>query len=282
MGTTHLMSRIASDQLGTWAHIYEGDHQMTGDNDGVMSNNIKCRIDLSQALSQRLGRQMSMMSVYKVNYIKLALRNIDDSNDNDGGMLFQGKLHHWGPSKHRINAMKLARQIEDKQGEDLVGDVFGPLDNNRTYKGMRFNWDSDNQTFLATTENFSVLSGQQWDMHELFNIYEASQLTNENTYSNALWTSGRCGYPNQMGVDISMTNMISTERAIFGDDASFDIFDPKSAPFEIHFGDAPIEVLGGLLVLDLTHSAVDNGQLTTVDDEFALEVTIGVTGWSDF
>lgn len=282
MATTHLMSRIASDQLGTWAHVYQGDHEMTGDNDGVMSNPIKVRIDLSQALSQRLGRQMSMMSVYKVNYIKLALRNIDNANDNDAGMLFQGKLHHWSPNKHRVNAMKLARQVENKQGEGIVGDVFGPLDNTTTYKGMRFNWDSDNQTFLATTESFSTLSGQQWDLAELFNAYEASKQVDENTYTNALWSSGRCGYPNQIGVDISMTNMVSTERAIFGDNASFDIYDPKSSPFEIHFGDAPIEVLGGLLHLDLTHSSVDNGDLTTVDDEFSLEVTIGVTGWSDF
>lgn len=275
------MSRAASGTKSAWVHTYQGNNLLTVDPDGLMSSPRKVRIDLSQALSQRLGRQMSMMSTYKVNYIRIELLNVDNLNDNDAGALFAGKLHYWSPSKHRINAMQLARQVEQKQGEGNVGDLFGPLDNTVTYKGMRFNWDSDSQVQFATTESFSTLSGSEWDLDELFNVYELSKNVGPTTYTNALWDSGRCGYPEQMGVAFSMTNMISTERQIFGDGASFDIYDPKSNAYEIHLTD-PIEVLSGLLNLEITHSSIENGDLTTIDDEFQLQITVGVTGWSDF
>lgn len=282
MSTTHMMSRAASSTKSAWVHTYQGDNLLTADNDGLMSNPASVRIDLSQALSQRLGRQMSMMSTYKVNYIRIELLNVDNTNDNDSGALFAGKLHYWAPTAHRISAMQLARQIENADGADEPGDMFGPLDNTITYKGMRFNWDSDNQVQYATGESFSALAGSEWDLAELFNAYESSRPVNETTHTNALWDSGRCGYPEQMGVAFSMTNMISTERAIFGTEASFDIYDPKSSPYEINLGNNPIEVLGGLLNLEITHSSVDDGSLTTIDDEYQLQITVGVTGWSDF
>lgn len=281
-----MMSRVASSSKSDWVHAYSGSNLLEVDPDGLMSVPRKIRIDLSQALSQRLGRQMSMMSTYKVNYIRIELLNVDNTNDNDAGALFQGKLHYWSPSKHRINAMQLARQVEQKQGEGNVGDLFGPLDNTVTYKGMRFNWDSDSQTQFATTESFSVLSGSEWDLAELFNTYEMSKNVDENTYTNALWSSGRCGYPEQVGWSASMSNMIATDRLIsfpLGPDAaSFDIYDPKSSAYELNLGNNPVEVLGGLLNLEVTHSSVENGGLTTINDQFHLRVTVGVTGWSDF
>lgn len=277
---THYMARSGSADFNDWAHWISGtgpDGAIDIDNDGVMSNVAKLRIDLTQALSLRLGRQMSMMSTYRVNYIRLELRNVDDANDNDSGAQFHGQIHAWSPTKHRINAMQLARAIEKADGADEPGDMFGPLDNARTYSGMRFNWDSDSQVKFATGESFSVLTGTQWDLAELFNTYETSQVSYASDYDNALWTQGRCGQPNNLGFSVAYANKTQTEQLT--DPGTQDSYDPRSDAYEFH---GNLEVLGGLLMLEVTHSSVDDGDLTAIDDDYELFVTIGVEGWSDF
>ncbi len=277
---SHMISRTFSTNYTKWAHWYAGtgsDGALDVDADGRMSTVAEARIDLSQALSQRLGRQMSMMSTYKVNYIRLELRNVDDLNDNDTGALFQGEIHYWTPSAHRVEAMKLARQIENADGADEPGDMFGPLDNNKTYKGMRFNWNSDGQTYLATPESFTALSGSQWDLEELFDIYAASK-SQPGDWTNPLWTNGRGGYPNNMGWSASFVNKTQTETT---DPGSQDNYDPRSTVYEF-IPNQPIDVLSGLLHLSVTHSSVDDGDNTLIDDDYELHVTIGVEGWSDF
>ena len=276
-----MIARSISPDYTKWAHWYEGtggDGAIDIDNDGVMSTVANARIDLSQALSQRLGRQMSMMSTYKVSYIRLELRNVDDLNDNDSGAHFHGQIEHWTPTAHRISAMQMARQIENADGADEPGDMFGPLDNAKTYKGMRFNWDSDGQTYLATQETFTALSGQQWDLDELFDIYSLSQ-SQPGDWTNALWSAGRGGFPNNLGYSVSITNKTQTERLT--DPGTQDNYHPTSVAYEF-IPNKPIEVLGGLLNLSVTHSSVDDGDVTDLDDDYEMFITIGVEGWSDF
>lgn len=274
-----MIARSISSDYTKWAHWYQGgsDSNIDIDNDGVMGTAQLARIDLSQALSQRLGRQMSMMATYKVNYIRIELRNVDDLNDNDSGAHFHGQIEHWSPTAHRIDAMQLARQIELADGADEPGDMFGPLDNAKTYSGLRFNWDSDGQTYLATAESFSALSGQQWDLNELFDIYNSSQ-SQPGDWTNALWGAGRTGQPNNLGYSVSITNKTQTETL---DPGTQDSYDPKVVAYEFQ-PNKPIEVLGGLLNLSVTHSSVDDGDVTSIDDDYEMFITIGVEGWSDF
>tara|TARA_B110000444_G_C18815172_1_gene584734 strand:+ start:417 stop:1247 length:831 start_codon:yes stop_codon:yes gene_type:complete len=276
------MNRIVSDQSSDWVCTLNGPpaNNYSADNDGVMGSSHTILVDLSQALSQRLGRQMSMMSTYKVDYVRIDVLNVDDLNDNNSGVFFQGQISYHHPTAHKVNAMQLARQIENADGADEPGDMFGPLDNQRTYKGMRFGWSSDNQVAFQTGESFSVLSGQQWDLAELFTIYEASQ-TQDSDYTNALWTSGRCGYPNQMAWSAGVTNMSQTQAAANTelDSGTQDNWNPTATPYESH---KRLDVLGGLLLIETTHSCVDDGDVTTLDDNYQYRVTVGVSGWSDF
>ena len=41
-----------------------------------------------------------------------------------------------------------------------------------------------------------------------------------------------------------------------------------------------IEVMGGLLIINVTHSSVDNVQ--NIDDDFDLHIDVGVSGWSSW
>jgi hypothetical protein len=279
---THMMCRIVSDDRNNWVAVKAGPGAATysADNDGVLGSAHTIRVDLSQALSQRLGKQMSMMSVYKVNYLRIDVLNVNDANDNDAGVVFQGQWNYWTPTSHRVKAMKLARAIENEDGADEVGDMFGALDNMRAYKGMRFGWDGDQQVKFQTSESFSELSGSQWDLNELFNIYEMS-ISQPQEWSNALWESGRCGYPNQFGWSAGMTNNAQTQAALNTelDSGTQDVHTPGATPFEWH---GEIDVLGGLLLIDTTHSSTDDGDLTVNDDDYIYRVTVGVKSWSDF
>lgn len=279
---THLMSTIAN-QSGVpnwleWIANDDGNDTIDADADGVFTQDNKILIDLSHALSIRLGRQMSMMSTYKVNYIRIELLNKDDANDNDSGLCVSGVGHYYSPTKHRINALQLARQVEQaSESVQVDGDSF-LLSTDKDYQGLRFNWDADGQVHHATSEAFSNLSGNEWDLNELFDVY--GDMQGDLDYGNSLWSS-RTGYPNNFGFAVSFTN----------DLANFDvteptnlnppnIHDPKSLAFELQ-PSKPLEVLGGLMMLNITHSSGDS-PINSVDDDYLVRVTVGVEGWSDF
>ena len=269
---THYVSRAAG-LLGNrwlkWIANDDGNETIDGDADGVFTGPNRILIDLSHALSQRLGRQMSMMSVYKVDYIKIELINRDDVNDNDSGLQLSGQAYYWGPSKHRIDAMQMARQLETAtESVHLDQDSF-LLSTERDYKGMRFNWDNDGQVTFATAEGFDNLQGGEWDMQELFTVYGGMQDLSSQ-FQNALW-SDRCGSMNNFAFDMSYVNHVAN-----GDT---DGFDPESRPFTLP--NAGLEVLGGLMMLDITHSSTDS-PLNVIDDDYEVRVTVGIDGWSDF
>lgn len=268
----HTITRAASPNSSDWCKWIEnddGNHTIDIDADGVFTQQNRVLIDLSQALSQVLGRQMSMFSTYEVEYIRIELLNEDDANDNDSGACFSGTGYYWAPSKHRIDAMQLMRQVEavDESGE-IDGDSF-LLSLDRDYKGMRFNWDGDGQVHHATQEDFASLAGTYWDLNELMQVYGTMQQQG-NEYSNALWDT-RTGVHNSFGFSVSYSNDLANtpEPAIH---------DPKSLPFELNH---PISVLGGLIMLDFTHSSTDS-PINVVDDDYLVQVTVGVKGWSDF
>lgn len=269
-----MVSRIASLQTSDWVKWIANDdggsnaQSIDGDEDGFFTSHNRILIDLSHGLSQKLGRQLSQMSTYELDYLKIEMVNFDDANDNEAGLQVSGDIYYWSPTAHRIDAMQMARQLEKHYESSEVDEDSFLLSTDRDYKGMRFNYDADSQVKFATKENFSVLAGTEWDMNELMGVYGNMQAPASN-YSNALWTN-RCGGPNSMGFDCSYTNYTRLTGA--------NNFDPKSDPFEMT---KPISVLGGLLMVNFTHSSVGS-TLNTNDDDYLIRVTVGVKGWSDF
>jgi hypothetical protein len=237
------------------------------DADGVFTSQNTILIDLSKLLSMNLGRQMSMMSTYRVDYLAMRLLNKDDANDNDSGASFSGQIIYWSPTKHRIDAMQLARATEKhSESGQIDGDSFG-LALNPDYQGMRFNWNDDEQIAHPTIEGFTELAGSEWDLTELFTI-RGAQLGLPIQH-NPLW-GNRCGSADKIGFDLNYWNNTNG-----GADQTHQ---PQSSAFVF---DKSIEVLGGLIACNFTHSSTDS-PINIVDDDYQVQVTIGVTGWSDF
>lgn len=271
---THHMSRTASTSHTDWCNFISGGAaaDIDIDADGEMPN-TRILVDLTQALSQRLGRQMSQMSTYRVDSISIHLVNVNDLVDNDSAANFGGRIHYWSPTQHRIDAMQLARQTEKAfESADIDNDSW-LLSTDNDYKGMRFNWDADQQIVYATQEGFTALAGNEWDFAELFQTYGIME--GMPTQTNALWSNSRAGYPNQLGWTASYQNESKTADAL--DDHT--LYVPNSSPFQAT--GLNLEVLGGLLMIDVESSSTDDiGSI--VDDDYQILVTIGVTGWSDF
>lgn len=262
VGTNTFCKFIYNDDSGTDSQAIDGD------NDGFFTQRNTILFDLTQALSEKLGKQLSQMSVYEVDYIRIALVNFQSANDNESGLSVSGEIEYWTPTSHRVDAMKLARQVEAAQESTQIDDDSFLLSSQRDYKGMRFNWDADGQVKHATAEAFSGLSGNEWDLSELFGVYGEMQARSFE-YDNALWNT-RSGAPNTQGFETSYTNYTRLTGA--------NNFDPESRAYEF---DKPISVLGGLLAINFTHSSVGSS-LNTVDDDYLVQVTVGVKGWSDF
>lgn len=269
MGAVHMVSRTAGTAQTDWFSFIAGGAagDIDIDNDGEMPD-TRILVDLSQALSQRLGRQMSMMSVYKINYIRIELENVDDAVDNVDGAQFGGKVNFWSPTKHRMNAMKLARATEKHQEKGEVDADSFFLSTDHDYSGIRFNWDADNQVVFPTAESFTGLAGAEWDLAELFDVYNSMVVQNP-VQSNSMWSNdGRCGFPENIGFSVEYWNNVGGG------------YQPHSTAFEWNGGDQYLEVLGGLLELDVIHSSTESPSL--VDDDYRVRITVGITGWRDF
>ncbi len=262
-------SRKASVDANNWCNFIttSTDDDIDIDNDGIMSD-TRILVDLSQMLSQRLGKQLSMMSTYTVEYISIHLVNVDDGVDNTDAAEFGGRIHWWSPSKHRIDAMQLARQIEGNTEKADIDANSWLISTVPSYRGMRFEWDADGQINSATGEPFGALGGSKWDLAELFSTYADMQVDRMETAANRLWPD-RLGYTNQMAFSTSYQNASQGGANYL----------PRSTPFEFE-NSKGIDVLGGLLMIDIESSSTDTPSV--VDDDYQILVTVGVTGWSDF
>lgn len=267
--STHYVTRQVSPLSSDWVSWIDGGNSLSIDNDGIMPH-TRIIIDLSHAMSRVLGRQMSMMSTYKLEYISINLVNVDDIDDNDSGAEFSGSIQWYTPTAHRINAMQLARAIEKHNETDIVDGDSWLLSNDKDYSGIRFNWDTDNQVAHATPEAIVGLSGSQWDIQELFANYAIME--GPPTQSNALWL-GRHGRTDGMKFTTAyQNNMIDT------DGINSTVYSPRSDQWTAENINA--EVLSGLMVINVDNSNTTDPQ--TVDDDYHVEITIGVSGWRDF
>lgn len=262
----------ASDHWAKWINYTGSLDSIDGDADGVYVDKNRVLIDISNGLSMTLGRQMSQMSTYEVEYIRIEMQNKDDLNDNDSGLALNGACYYWTPTKHRIDALQLARQLEKAKESTEIDDDSFLLSTQQDYKGMRFNWNNDGQVEFASSESFDALVGAEWDLTELMMVYGQMNQLGQDQYDNSLWYS-RTGTTNSFGFSCAYVNDSSN-----GSVESPAIYNPVSTPFESH---VPRSVLTGLMMIDFSASSTDS-PTNLVDDDYQIRVTVGVKGWSDF
>tara|TARA_B110000444_G_C18813202_1_gene583737 strand:- start:700 stop:1572 length:873 start_codon:yes stop_codon:yes gene_type:complete len=282
-GVRQLSPHTAAHGSQPWAMWFTGasDGNIDIDSDGEMSTPAVGYVDLSQMLSLKLGKQMSQMMIYELDYIRIELLNSDDLlNDNDTGASFSGYVDYYSPNSHKVNALKLAQKVErHNESGNLDSDAF-LLSETPSYKGFRFGFDGDNQVKYPTPEGFSQLVGSEWDMKEIFKIYDTSSAV-QTIADNQLWEGRAYTEPANFGFSTGYQNssQVPNIPGSASDPSSVftTVYTPESMPFTMENMNA--DVLGGLLKIVVTHSSMDDGANTTTDDDYRMRVTVGVKGW---
>lgn len=243
------------------------------DADGVMINSTttKIVIDLSECLGYRLGKQIPMTANFRVNYLRFGLRNEDDTNDNDGQNYFAGDWEWYSPTKHRIDAVQAWRGLERRMEEDDTDIGLMQGTDMDAYKGFRFGWD------MASDINFSTPGAPSDHLPDGYALapmvaYYNDALDNDGapTKSGAIWDR-KVGRSSHLGTHAVCSNGE-------GGTTTF-IADIEDGVWIAPAGHC-IEVLGGLLVLNITHTSADTPQ--SFDDDFRVYLDIGVSGWSSW
>lgn len=268
------------------------------DNDGEIpeSSNHDWIIDISTLLSEQLGKQMPMMATYRVKGIQLSLRNVNDANDNNYALNYGGSFQWYVPTKHRIDALQYAREYAREIGDGQTagtGEPYANYQGQKYYRGLRFNWDADDQVFGAFRDNTGLLNGTEWDLFSMLNGYNlviggtpsGEGYVSSGGAGTALWST-RTGveavdsvyfnvnYKNATFVDIPIDADLSRNQWDF--DPSFQDWSIDAGAMN-HF-----PVLGGLLHVSGFHSNTDNPRFGEVEDDYYLQCTVIVEGWEEF
>jgi hypothetical protein len=270
--------------------------QITEDNDGRFSAGyFNGHIDIAHILSRTLGRQMSQTATYRVNYLSVQLRNIDDAVDNSQAIMVGGNLRHFTPTSHRINAIQEVRQWMRERASSTAStsDPFADMTTDKNYKGLRYTWnsESDGQIESATSDlTGSVIAGNKLNMIGMFNRYNSATggLPSDEGYDTsgegqALWEGRASVVANSIQFATSLWNRIESDgfAGNIPPEDDFFLHQPQSDVWE---WTAPaghsIDVLGGIIRCDLTHGNVDSPGV--LEDEYELLITVGVSGWDEF
>lgn len=249
----------------------DGDQPLDIDADGVMVGTATYRrlvIDLSECLGYRLGKQIPMTANFRINYLRVGLRNVDDMNDNDDTQYFTGTWEWYAPSKHRIDGVQAWRRLEkalEATDADSEG-LFVPT--NDHYKGFRFGWVRASDVSHPTLGAPAALA-DGYALAPMIAIYNGGLKSNGvPSQDNAVWDRmvGRSS-------KLQFTTHVSQQDNI-----------ASGAVIEDGVWHAPaghnIEVMGGLLALNFEYSSTDT--TNTIDDNFEVVVDIGVSGWSSW
>ena len=116
----HIVGGRMSASPSPGIKLIEGTWPLDIQADGVMEGTSAYRrivIDLSEALGYRLGKQIPQTANFRVNYLSISLRNVDDGSDNDGPQYFAGDFEWYTPTKHRVDAVQAWRQLEKRLEE---------------------------------------------------------------------------------------------------------------------------------------------------------------------
>ena len=248
-------------------------------------------VDITGLLSEQLGKQMSMMSTYRVKGIQMSLRNVDDSNDNNYGLAIGGRVRWYSPTQHRINALQHARDYKRNLMGTLASDSNDPFAawaDDKKYTGLRFNWTEDaDAVHGAIPDDTSILAGTQFSMKEIFEHYNFAigGLPSEEGYDSsanagdALWNT-RTG---TLETDTLYWNSYYRNSAYSDGATNAWLFQPETSPWEYQCpANTHLSVLGGLMQFSVMHTNTDNPRASDVDDDYYIHCSIQVEGWSDF
>lgn len=244
------------------------------DNDGVM--NHQAILDLSSAVSQVIGKQVNQFSTFRVNYLSIHLENRDDVSDNDDGANFGGRIEFFKPNAHAINAMKAFRMIDREQRKELIsnaGEFWNSQTGSTRYNTPRMNFFLTDQKVVAGVETTQVWQdaglGDYPALEPLLQVYADSQIReNQADYTNEVW-SRRTGLTQKLHWSASYEN---------NQDGT--IYHPRSNPFIWQSQGNDLEVLGGLMQIRFEHSSTDSPG--TVDDDYTVHISVGISGWEAF
>mgnify|MGYP001438813742 CR=1 FL=1 len=231
-------------------------------------------IDLSAAMSHHLGRQIAQNQTFRVKYVSVSLENRDDTIDNSESALFSGRLRWYSPTHHRVEAYQLYRSswkaYYTASTNTLAFDDEHQATAGGTYKGLRVGLiesTASEQVPFQVLDPFTDVAGIHPNLNLIFNAYDNMLPSGDvdKKPDNALWTSGRTGFPNSIDWQTSMKNMGPNQMGA------------DCAMFQWN-GDA--DVMCGLMCLDVQGSSAQ-GDLTdsVFTDEYKIRVTIGVEGW---
>lgn len=259
------------------------------DNDGEVIPKFRCIADLSHGLSQVLGKQLSMTSVYRVVGIQVGIRPVDDLNDNNPGSMgqFGGRVRMITPTKHRVDAIQNARKLDRLVREDNIerGSATSPVPpifgfEEKNYQGFRFGYRTEVDVVFPNTEEFTGIGSAveggaaSWCLFDddgalgIMTAYNEYIDGEDNSKGRALWDN-RIGRFTSTGIPwMAAWNNDEVSTPVQGDWH-------WTAPAGTH-----IDALAGLLVFDVEYSPVEAGGF--VDDDYYLEIGIQVAGWSDF
>lgn len=271
------MARSSDDDLNApGIHAYGIPVDM--DADGVFDSNAPYIIcDLSEMLSYRLGKQIPMTANFRVNYLKISLRNVNDGNDNNGPNYFAGDWEWYTPTGHRVDAVQAWRGLEKRLEEDDVDHGLMQGKSDDEYKSFRFGWTNSNQVRSAT-------AGAPAELPSGYELVNMLTVYNDAMDNDGVPTKGRNLWDRKVGRSSHLGWSAVCENGFFQDvtgpiNEDYDTANIRDGEWTAPSGHA-IEVLGGLMKINFTHSSVDNVQ--TIDDDFHVHIDIGVSGWSSW
>ena len=239
------------------------------DADGLYPDQLQTKVclDLSRLLGYRLGKQLPMTANYRVNYIRISPRNVDDLNDNDDSQYFAGTMEWYAPTKHRIDAVQAWRALEKRLEEDDADAEGLFVSSEDRYKGFRFGWYQGQDVSHPTLGAPSELPGG-YNMTQMIAAYNNGLHNGVPQQTNAIWDR-KVGRSSKLGWSVSVSNEDTDGKNAFIQDYEW------TAPSGHN-----IEVCGGLLILNIEHSSTDT--TNSIDDDFDFRIDIGVSGWSSW
>jgi len=242
-------------------------------------------IDIFSMLSHKLGKEVAQEKIAYVESIGIRVTNSGDgSNNNEESAGFAGTLSWYAPKRDRIRAYKMYRRAHRimKKDDTINNLVFSP---NKDYRSLRVGpflhpANSTYQTvphqdddFMTDVGTSSLTDGVA--LNEIFLAYDrmngvldaSGNVLMDDKPSNLNWVGGRClASPDTMHFEVGVSN-------------------PKGggpgAGYQGFLWVGPqISLMNGLLVLTIDNSTTTDGYTTGWgDEEFGLEVCIGLKGW---
>ena len=264
---------------------------LSPDADGVYPNGPRILVDLSQMGSQNLGRQLPMTANYRVTGITIGIQNCDDVDDNDRGAFFNGYIHYYSPTMHRMDAMQTARRLEDlsEQIDMDAGSSLWPTQQ-RAYRGFRFGWNRDDdivaQTNAGNVPDWAAQTGlTNWSMSTILYLYGqylggGLDAPGGADHLYTLWDS-RTGATDKIRWACSLNN------ANFEDPPGFTpngYLVEQPSIMDFHYNPpvgTHLDIMGGLLLIEVRQcNTIPNGDISPDDYDFT--VGIEVEGWSSW